>query len=970
MKKTSLLILSIAIVVFAFFLPAIGVAAKGKPVITRHDAVYMQNAVHFTVQWQSPNPVAKVSISAGSERKEVAVDEYDNRRNPSGYEGEVTVIANLTPGMSEAVSYVVQLEDDLRQRSDLATGKLTPPKAAKMEDDNWGKPAPLIGQQPQEQKSDVIDKLLGVMERHDTPPFLDEIKVNRISAAKVSFSSKANDDKGLREIKFRILDPTGNLVKEQTLSGLGRVWDGSTDVFELSQGNYTVKAQAIDTGGNASQERSTAFAITGEAVAAPGALTVTMTPQTVLDAGAQWRVDGGDWQKSGASVAGLTAGPHAVEFSDVAGWVKPGNQTVTMEAGKQGAAAGVYGQGSGSLAVAIQPQPLVDIARWRVDNGEWQKSGATVAGLAAGAHVIEFSDAAGWTKPANQNIQIENGKAASAVGMYTQTVGGLTVTITPQAALEAGGQWRVDNGAWQKSGAALASVAAGPHAIDFSDAAGWVKPSNLTVTVETGKTAAASAGYARIYTTNKDFDEGTLVGLEHQTVSDQLQLSKTSTTLPFIWVPNSNDGTISKVDSRTGAELGRYFTGPNSGGSPSRTTVDLKGNCWVGNRNTGTVVKVGLMENGQCVDRNGNGTIETSTGSNALAWGQDECVLLEVALSKGKEGTFRPGAANVPYDGAPGPRGIAIDANNNLWAGTYGTYIYYYIDGAGGAILKKIDVSSAGHMAYGAVVDAAGILWSADLNRSSVLRLDTKAGSFKAIPLGQQAYGISLDKKNHLFIAGWCSNSLARVNTATDQIEWLKPTGDSCSRGVAVTNDGDVWVANSSSNTVSRWSNDGQKKTTIPVGNHPTGVATDAEGKVWVVNYGDNSIKRIDPATNKVDLEKAVGGPHYGYSDMTGIVARTMTTKIGNWTALLDAKADNTKWSTVTWNGSEPQGTAIKVKVRSSKDKQTWSAWEDAQKGAALKATPDARYLQAETTMQVLSGEASPVLSDLTIKVQ
>ena len=171
-------------------------------------------------------------------------------------------------------------------------------------------------------------------------------------------------------------------------------------------------------------------------------------------------------------------------------------------------------------------------------------------------------------------------------------------------------------------------------------------------------------------------------------------------------------------------------------------------------------------------------------------------------------------------------------------------------------------------------------------------------------------------------------------------------------------------------NTVSRWSNDGQKKTTIPVGNHPTGVATDAEGKVWVVHYGDSSIKRINPATNKVDLEKAVGGPHYGYSDMTGIVARTMTTQIGNWTVMLDAKADNAKWSAVTWSGAEPQGTAIKVKARSSRDKQAWSVWEDVQKGVALKATPDARYLQVETTMQILSGEASPVLSDLTIQTK
>ena len=81
------------------------------------------------------------------------------------------------------------------------------------------------------------------------------------------------------------------------------------------------------------------------------------------------------------------------------------------------------------------------------------------------------------------------------------------------------------------------------------------------------------------YTLDADFDLGTLIGVEHETVHDQLQLSQESTTLPFIWVPNSNYGTMSKVDTRNGKELGRYRTGPGTNGNPSRTTVDLQGNC-------------------------------------------------------------------------------------------------------------------------------------------------------------------------------------------------------------------------------------------------------------------------------------------------------------------------------------------------------------------------------------------------------
>jgi len=87
-----------------------------------------------------------------------------------------------------------------------------------------------------------------------------------------------------------------------------------------------------------------------------------------------------------------------------------------------------------------------------------------------------------------------------------------------------------------------------------------------------------------------------------------LQLSTENVILPFIWVPNQ-EGTVSKVNTVTGKKIGRYWvaTPPGTPAYPSRTTVDLQGNCWVGNRQRGTVVKIGLYEAGQYIDRNGNG---------------------------------------------------------------------------------------------------------------------------------------------------------------------------------------------------------------------------------------------------------------------------------------------------------------------------------------------------------------------------
>ncbi|MGC8989971.1 MAG: hypothetical protein ACP5MD_07615, partial [Verrucomicrobiia bacterium] len=456
-------------------------------------------------------------------------------------------------------------------------------------------------------------------------------------------------------------------------------------------------------------------------------------------------------------------------------------------------------------------------------------------------------------------------------------------------------------------------------------------------------------------------------------------------TFPYIWVPNSNESTVSKLDTRTGRELARYRTGPEKfndlplNHNPSRTTIDQQGNCWVANRQTGTAVKIGLLENGQYKDRNGDGIIQTSrdtnndgdiTGDELLPWGMDECVLFEIVLIPNKEGTFTPGTYEGSYaddNWNPGPRGVAVDANGNVWLGTYGTQKFYLVDGISGRILKTVDFSSVPHHSYGAVIDAHGILWSSSLDDNNVLRLDPPDGSFRVVDIGHTVYGLGLDRSNHLFIAGWRSDKLSRLNIITGEKDWTI-NASPMSRGVAVTEDGDVWTADSGPGTVSRFSNDGVFKESIPVGNTPTGVSIDAAGKVWVVNYGDEYVKRIDPVANRVDLEhRIIGGRHYGYSDMTGIISRTTTTKIGVWTVTHDSRYPAAAWGTVAWTEFTPPGTSLSVRVRSSPDRISWSLWEIAANAAPLHATPPGKFLQIEVAFQTLAGDDSPILYDLTV---
>jgi len=495
--------------------------------------------------------------------------------------------------------------------------------------------------------------------------------------------------------------------------------------------------------------------------------------------------------------------------------------------------------------------------------------------------------------------------------------------------------------------------------------------------------AVVQSPNVRVYTLDKDFDEGTLAGVEHNTVHDQLQLPKVPFTFPFIWVPNAN-GTVSKVNTDTGKEIGRYWVAPHNG-DPSRTTVDQDGSCYVGCRQAGTVVKIGHFETGQWIDRNGDGICQTSqdlnndgniTGAELLPWGQDECVLYEIVLIKGHEGTYAPGTYTGPYDystGGVAPRGLAVDKNNNVWAGTYSTQKFYYLNGATCQIIRMLDLSPIGHSSYGAVMDKNGILWSVSRVNNNLARINPANNQITRTNLGS-LYGVGLDSQDHLFVAGFDNNTMTRVNINTGAVEWVKSLpGLVNPRGVVCTSDPDqLWVANSGSTTVTVYDIDGNYLKTIGGLGGPSGVAIAknySSFKVWACDIGDENIHCIDPTTYSVVQTKHIvsSNYHYTYSDMTGYLSRVITTKVGNWTVIRDSNIQNAPWGILTWTSLEPAGTSITIKVRSSNDQVNWSDWEVAAKNAPLTVTPNGRYLQIDANFKILAGDVSPILYDLTV---
>jgi hypothetical protein len=154
-----------------------------------------------------------------------------------------------------------------------------------------------------------------------------------------------------------------------------------------------------------------------------GAITATLTPAEAIDAGAQWRIDGGTWLTSGAQVIDLALGNHQIEFKSIAGWTKPADKTVQVLADQTIDVLGDYEkvEVTGSLKVNIEPSAAVQNgAMWRVDGGVWQESGAELKNLTAGVHTVEYRATAGYNTPNLESVTIGAGEKHVMTVVYTE----------------------------------------------------------------------------------------------------------------------------------------------------------------------------------------------------------------------------------------------------------------------------------------------------------------------------------------------------------------------------------------------------------------------------------------------------------------------------------------------------------------------------------------------------------------------
>ncbi len=362
---------------------------------------------------------------------------------------------------------------------------------------------------------------------------------------------------------------------------------------------------------------------------------------------------------------------------------------------------------------------------------------------------------------------------------------------------------------------------------------------------------------SRTYSTASDFtNNGVLMNLIY--TNGALRFPTHTQPFPFVYIPCSWRGTVVKIDINSGAVLGEYYTAPAGissgasgferhniinaydqlGSNPSRTTVDLIGNVWVGNRSEnrahfGTVTKIALIIGGTrgnkandqgglnytfvpdpngnylqppfkynsgAVDRDGDGLIKTSRRlGDILEWNgpeldngraataDDECITSYTVLNKIIGGI----------------RTIAVDRNNDVWVAHNGG-VHQKVKGATGLPMIGTEFTGPNNSGgYGGLIDGNNVLWSARGVLNHLLRVDLTTGLKTDLDSTNGNYGLSIDPCNGNIWHATVDRNLIFVRNPSGTVlnplgySELSPNSASYAQGVTVTESGSVWIAHS-----------------------------------------------------------------------------------------------------------------------------------------------------------------------------
>jgi len=443
----------------------------------------------------------------------------------------------------------------------------------------------------------------------------------------------------------------------------------------------------------------------------------------------------------------------------------------------------------------------------------------------------------------------------------------------------------------------------------------------------------------------------------------------------LIWVANTAEGTVSKVDTVLMQEVGRYEVTINANkqpglNGPSRTSVDSDGNVYAGARYGDHVTKI-LAAGDQCADINGDGMVTTSTSAtDVLPFGQDDCVAWTTDIGGDARGVAVQEIPNQ-FIIEPQPDGdpiiTEIEGERSVWVGGQeNDYKLHKLDAETGQILLTIVPPAP---IYGLALDGRGNLWISGRKLDSIARVDTErcvdnscgtetvcvtACDTTTCPsscddavlerielgVGQQTYGITVDCQQRIWVGGaHGGDGVRRYDplAPADQRLAFAPdiAGDGIQgiHGIAADAAGWVWGAARDGGV---WRIDAETLQGVQVTGtggdefSAKGMAIDRQGRVWGIPLGleDPALDYAlvitpGPTITEATLAKPIagfGGP-YTYSDMSGEQRRLASNEPGSYRQLFQGCGRDekpTKWRDLSWEAELPDGTWVVFLARTA----------------------------------------------------
>jgi streptogramin lyase len=342
-----------------------------------------------------------------------------------------------------------------------------------------------------------------------------------------------------------------------------------------------------------------------------------------------------------------------------------------------------------------------------------------------------------------------------------------------------------------------------------------------------------------------------------------------------VWVANSGDGTISRIDAATAIEVARYATG---GSEPSRVAIDYRGDAWVANREfdgISTVTKI-AGDRARCVDDEGDG-LTTSTGpGDVLPFGDDECVLFRTEV-----GGVGEVARALAIDG---DLGLDAASGGNAWVGLHDGQAVVVVEGVSGDVLERIE--TPGFSPYGGAFDAWGTLFLSSRD-GYIARIDRgvvpRVPEIIEVPLAcYLLYGLTVDARGRVMATGFSCDDLVTYDPRRGSFRHLI-TAES-PRGISI-GDGDLFVAHTAG-SLSRIDADARavlaEHDLTSADAEPfesIGVGVDGFGQVWIASGqggpgGVGVATRVSADDGAILAQVPVGLAPHTQGDLTGAELR------------------------------------------------------------------------------------------------